>query len=133
MAARVVPLLDLDPDYLSTRQDRRDGWALGRLYDSVTGIFALRPRFPRTPLANPAGCELIHQSVVVRREAGDAAAGGRYNPLSLPDDPPPERVTTLDGLELALRWAAADPRQTGQTERPSPTFLGRFLRELGGG
>jgi hypothetical protein len=81
MADRVEPFLELDHTYLSTRQDQRDGWGLGKIYDSAAGFFALRRKVNRSALASDKGNEKIHESVAVRLQF--AARGISYKPASL--------------------------------------------------
>jgi len=135
MASRVIPMLSLDENYLTTRQDRRDGWAFGKIYDSATGFFGLRRQVDRQVLVagGDATCESIHASVEARLAAGPGLPGGRYAPANLPDGAPAGSVKPLDPLEQRLRWTTPDPAQTGQSNRPPPTFVDRLLNSLGGG
>ena len=125
MAGQVAPLLDLDRDYLASRQDRRDGWGLGKIYDSAAGLFGLRQKVNR-PLLQGAS-EQLHASVKVRLDAGG------YAPANLPGGPPAGRLAELVAVEAALRWPAPDPAQTGQNAMPKPSLLDRFLNAIGGG
>src|SRR5437764_14673430 len=134
MASRVSEFLDLDRDYLSSRQDRRDSWALGKIYDSATGLFGLiRPKTDRAVIASfPQGGKL-HESVAVRLAAGTQLFGGAYTPPSLPGALPPGSTVPLGGLEEQLRWSAREPAHASTSNRPEPVLFDRILRKLGGG
>jgi len=131
MADRIEPFLELDHTYLATRQDRRDGWGLGKIYDSAAGFFALRRRVNRPVLANVTDGENVHESVAVRFRA--SFSGGPYRPPSLANGPPAEGVATLGAFEQTLRWPAPSPTQTGLSSRESPTLVDRLMHGLGGG
>jgi hypothetical protein len=96
MADRLEPLLELDRTYLSTRQDQRADWGLGKIYDSAAGFFALRRKVNRSVLASDKSNEKIHESVAVRLRA--AGNGGSYRPASLVNAPP------KDSVALWERW-----------------------------
>ena len=131
MADRVEPFLELDHTYLSTRQDQRDGWGLGKIYDSAGGFFALRRKVNRTALGSSAGNEGIHESVAVRLRA--AGSGGSYRPASLANGPPKDSVAPLGGVEQALRWPSPNPAQSGRTSRATPSLVDRLMHDIGGG
>jgi hypothetical protein len=131
MADRVEPFLELDHAYLSTRQDQRDGWGLGKIYDSAAKFFALRRKVNRSVLASDEGNEQIHESVAVRLRA--AATDGLYTPASLANGVPKGSGASLGALEQALHWAAPNPAQTGRTVRAAPSFVDRLMHDLGGG
>jgi hypothetical protein len=113
------------------RQDQRDGWGLGKIYDSAAGFFAFRRKVHRSVLASDKGNEKIHESVTVRLQA--AASNGLYKPASLANGVPKGSVAPLRALEQALRWAAPNPALTGRTLRAAPSFVDRLMHDLGGG
>lgn len=130
MADRVEQFLELDRDYLSTRQDQRDGWGLGKIYDSAAGFFSFRRKVNRPALASDTGNERIHESVAVRLRAASAEP---YQPPSLATGLREDFVAALGSLEQALRWPAPNPAQTGRTSRASPALVDRLMRDAGGG
>jgi uncharacterized protein (DUF2235 family) len=119
MAGQVEPFLEMDRSYLATRQDRREGWGLGKIYNSAKGFFELRPEINRQVLASAAGCEAVHASVAVRFHTL-SASGEPYRPPSLPNGPPPAETAALNAFEEALRWSAPKPDQTGRSARENP-------------
>jgi hypothetical protein len=125
MADRVEQFLELDHDYLSSRQDRRDGWGLGKIYDSAAGFFAFRHKVDRPALASDTGNERLHESVAVRLRASSAEP---YQPPSLAGGLREDAVAALGALEQELRWAAPDPARTGRTSRASPALFDRLMR-----
>jgi hypothetical protein len=129
MADRIEPFLALDHGYLEARQDRRDGWGLGKTYDSAAGFFTFRRRVNRPVLADDAGNEKIHESVAARLRA---AADGSYRPASLANGLRPESLAVLGAVERELRWSASDPARTGQTSRAAPSLVDRLMRDMGG-
>jgi hypothetical protein len=131
MADRVEPFLELDHTYLSTRQDQRDGWGLGKIYDSAAGFFALRHKVNRPVLASYKGNEKIHESVAVRLRA--AASGILYKPASLANGLPNDSVAPPGAVEQTLRWPAPNPAQTGRTARATPLLVDRLMHDMGGG
>jgi uncharacterized protein (DUF2235 family) len=112
---RIEQLLELDHAYLSTRQDQRDGWGLGKIYESAAGFFALRRKVNRPVLASEKGNEEIHESVAVRQRA--PSTDGLYKPPSLANGLRMDSVAVLGAVEQALRWPAPNPAQTGRTSR----------------
>jgi uncharacterized protein (DUF2235 family) len=132
MADRVEPLLELEENYLSTRQDQRDGWGLGKIYDSSAGFFALRRKVNRSVLASDKGNEKIHESVAVRLRA-DRSGGSAYRPASLANGPPKDSMAPLGAVEQSLHWAAPNPPQTGRTSRATPSLVDRLMHDIGGG
>jgi uncharacterized protein (DUF2235 family) len=132
MADRIEPFLELDHSYLSTRQDQRDGWGLGKIYDSAAGFFALRRKVNRPVLANGGSAnEKIHESVAVRLRA--ASTERIYKPPSLANGLRPDSLAVLGGVERQLRWAAPNPVQTGRTARETPSLVDRLMHDVGGG
>ncbi len=115
MAAQVEPMLALDVDYVLTRQDRRDEWAMGRLYDSASGpIWSALPREPRRPFTKEPQAdahEALHPSVAGRARDG---AQPRPGPYALAAGLRGRRQGELLELERRLRWLAA-------VARPEPT------------
>ncbi|WP_375464750.1 DUF2235 domain-containing protein [uncultured Methylobacterium sp.] len=131
MADRVGTMLAIDRRYLTDRQDRRNAWGLGRIYDSATGIFGLLNKINRNICAGSDTCEAIHESVAVRFAAGQACPGGAYGPKSLPGRIAPGMAQqSLGSLETTLRWPAADPRHLGGTGRPAPEASDPLMRKL---
>lgn len=131
MAGRIEQFLELDHAYLSGRQDQRDGWALGKIYDSAAGFFALRRKVNRPVLASETGNESIHESVAVRLRA--SFADRPYTPPSLANGLRTDTVAVLSALEQALRWPAPNPPQTGRSSRASPSLIDRLMHDFGGG
>lgn len=134
MAARVADKLELDLDYLRSRQDRRQGWGFGILHDSAQGFWQALPRIDRHPApGNDLTCEYLHESVGVRsaRPAGAAPAGYVTRAIGLPA--PSGCYAPLTAFEAQLRWAAPDATATGESARPPPSLIGRVLKSLGGG
>jgi hypothetical protein len=125
MADRVEPFLALDHPYLSTRQDQRDGWGLGKIYDSAAGFFALRRKVNRPILASGEDNEKIHESVAIRLRA--AAPGGLYRPASLAHGLRMDNLAVLGAVERELRWSAPNPAQTGRTSRATPALVDRLM------
>lgn len=133
MAGQVEPFLDIDRSYLATRQDQRDGWALGKIYDSATGFFGLRPKIDRVVLQSAAGDEKLHESVAVRFRVFSTVEAS-YRPLSLPNGlPAAEKIAALDDFEKTLRWPGPNPNQIGRSARGNPLVLDRLLNDFGGG
>ena len=126
MATQVAPLLALDMDYVLSRQDRRDGWALGRLYDSASGAtWALRPKAPRQPFTKQpqsATMEATHRSAVERGAAGVKAVPSAYT-LAVGA----KTVAELEEAERKLRWGETVPA----TSPPPPhSVLHDILADL---
>ena len=130
MASQVDPLLQIDPHYLSTRQDQRNAWALGKIYNSATGIFELREKINRKVMTSGEDDERIHESVQVRLNADATPNGGPYKPPSLAAGLPNNSVTPLGPLEITLKWPGPNPAQTGKTSCPEPDFLHRLLNRF---
>jgi uncharacterized protein (DUF2235 family) len=131
MVDRVEPFLELDHSYLSSRQDQRNGWGLGKIYDSAAGFFAFRHKINRPVLASGEGNEKMHESVAVRLRG--ATSDGLYKPASLINGLPKDSVAPLGAVEQALRWPAPDPTQTGRTPRATPSLVDRLMHDIGGG
>lgn len=131
MADRVAPMLALDPAYLSSRQDRLDGWGLGRIYDSATGVFALLHTGNRNVCAGTDTEEALHESVAARFAAGTQASGGAYAPKAMRGGMTPAmKRRALGPLEEALRWPGPDPSHRGKTGRPAPQVTDPIMRKL---
>ena len=129
MAAQVEPMLALDTEYVSTRQDRRDEWAMGRLYDSATGlIWSTLPRESRRPFTKQPQAdthEALHPSALGRAEKGAQPRPGPYR-LSAGLDGTQE-VALLE-LEARLRWSATvAPTQLAQ---PAEGLIARMRASL---
>ncbi len=102
MAAKVMPLLALDLDQLTAKQDRREPWAEDAIVDSAHGVWKLLGTMDRKPFApNPLGAtnEAIHASVVER-----LAALPDYRPRSLDHVDAVAKAAPLAGVEQQLRW-----------------------------
>ena len=139
MASQVEPLLALNIEYLRTRQDRRNGWGLGRIYDSAGGAWKLRGttvRRPFTTQPQSATFEGVHPSLADRREPGAACVPGHYDCPGLGGVDVGAKLATLSPFEEQLKWT---PAQIGVSPaaqdppRPRPTLLTRLLKDLGGG
>ena len=108
MAAQVEPMLALNTDYVTTRQDRRDEWAMGRLYDSATGpIWSALPRERRRPFTKEpqaATYEALHPSAIGRAAKG---AQPRPGPYLLATGLDGAREAALLETEARLRWSEA--------------------------
>ncbi len=107
MAAQVAPLLALDMDYVETRQDRRDAWSMGRLYNSSTGALwshlPQRRREPFTKEPQEDSHEALHASVVSRAAKGASPKPGAYTLLAALAS---AKVAELQDAETHLRWSA---------------------------
>lgn len=129
MAAQVEPMLGLDLDYLTTRQDRRDEWAMGRLYDSAAGpIWSALPRERRRPFTKAPqedAHEALHASVAGRAGAG---AQPKPGPYLLPAGLGAGRAAELQELEARLRWLAAVAR--AEPAQPAEGLLARLRESL---
>lgn len=136
MAARLEPLLAIDFDQIAAKQDHRDLWGMGRLYDSSEGFWHLAGRKDRCPFApNVAGQtkEAIHPSVVARSAAGVACQPRPYASAPFAGLTPGYPVADLLPRERQLQWhATATPQQSAVTA-PHPKLLNKVLRLAGGG
>jgi hypothetical protein len=138
MASQVEPLLALNIEYLRTRQDRRDGWGLGRIYDSAAGAWKLRGltvRRPFTTQPQNSTFEGLHASLADRRSPGAESVPKPYDCPGLQGLDIDGKLVPLSAIEQQLRWEAAQvgvPPAAG-LPRPQPTLLNRLLKDLGGG
>ncbi len=124
MAAEVAPMLALDLDYVATRQDRRDPWAMGRIYDSASGaLWSHLPRERRRPFTKEPqedSHEMLHASVSGRAEKG---ASPRPGPYELDAGLAAREALQMTELEAQLRWreiqaaAGKEPERQGLFER----------------
>jgi uncharacterized protein (DUF2235 family) len=131
MADRVAPMLALDQTCLSDKQDRRDGWGMGKIYDSATGLFSLLGKANRNICAGATTNESVHESVAARFAAGAKPNGGAYAPTALPKGLTPAMPRQpLGPLATALRWPAADSTHTGKSQRPAPKLTDPLMRTL---
>lgn len=131
MADRVAPMLAINDVHLRDRQDRRDTWGLGRIYNSVSGIFAFLDKANRNICAGSDTFETIHESVATRFSGGGQLKEGPYQPKSMPDGiTGATPVQDLGDLEKGLRWPQADPTHTGGTSRPTPQATDPLMRKL---
>lgn len=135
MAGQVEPLLALDVDYLRLRQDRRDDWGLGRIYDSARGWWQLlgtEARRPFTKQPQAATFEGLHPSVHARLDGACGSPKG-YACSALSRIAVAGKLVALTPLEERLRWEAAAVAVPSRPQRPGPSVLGRLLNDLGGG
>ena len=139
MASQVEPLLALNAEYLKTRQDRRNGWGLGKIYNSAAGAWELRGMTVRRPFTTqPQNLtfERIHPSLVERCRPDAACTPKPYDSPGLAGIDVAARVVELGTLEQQLKWTAAQvgvPAAPPGPPLPQPTFLNRLLKDLGGG
>lgn len=139
MASQADPLLALDVEYLKTRQDRRNGWGLGKIYNSAAGAWELRGTTVRRPFTTqPQNLtfERIHPSLVERRRPDAACTPRPYNCPGLESIDVAAKLVQLGTLEQELKWTAAQvgvPAAPPEPPLPRPTFLNRLLKDLGGG
>jgi hypothetical protein len=137
MASQVEPLLALNEEYLKTRQDRRNGWGLGRIYDSAAGAWRLRGttvRRPFTTQPQSSTFERVHPSLVERRKPAADCSPKPYDCLGLGGIDVGAKLVELGTLEKQLGWTAAQVgvAPMSQAPVPQPTFLNRLLKDLGG-
>jgi hypothetical protein len=138
MASQVDPLLAVNIEYLRTRQDRRNGWGLGRIYDSAAGAWKLRGTTVRRPFTMPPespSFERIHASLVERRAPGAVCLPGPYDCPGLGGIDIRAKLVELSAFEQQLRWTAAQvgvPPAPPGPALPQPTLLNRLLKDLGG-
>ena len=108
MAAQVDPLLALDLDYVGTRQDRRDVWGMGRIYDSASGaLWSHLPRERRQPFTKAPqedAHEALHASVGDRVGKGATPKPGPYQ---LDAALAAMSALPLNETETRLRWREA--------------------------
>jgi len=138
MASQVEPLLALNIEYLKTRQDRRNGWGLGRIYDSAAGAWKLRGSTVRRPFTTQpqnSTFEGIHASLADRRSPGAESVPKPYDCPGLQGLDIEAKLVSLSALEQQLRWGVAQVSvpATAEPPRPRPTLLNRLLNDLGGG
>lgn len=123
MVDRVSPMLAVDEAYLLARQDRRDGWALGQVHDSVTGVFKLLGRTDREVRGDgPATAESIHASIDSRRAALAYAPAGVAGRAA--------GTGPLGPVEERLRWRSPDPGHEAKGARREPTRTDPLMRVL---
>jgi uncharacterized protein (DUF2235 family) len=136
MAGQVDPLLALDVEYLKTRQDRRNGWGLGRIYDSAAGAWKLRGttiRRPFTTQPQNATFEELHASLAERRGPNAACVPAPYDCPGLGGIAVGAKLAPLSPFEQQLKWTPAQTGVSPASQRPRPTLLTRLLKDLGGG
>ena len=139
MASRVEPLLALNVEYLKTRQDRRNGWGLGKIYNSAAGGWQLRGTTVRRPFTTqPQNLtfERIHPSLAERLRPDAACSPKPYDCPGIEGIDIAATLAELGALEQELKWTAAQvgvPAVPPQPPLPQPTFLNRLLKDLGGG
>jgi uncharacterized protein (DUF2235 family) len=128
MVGRVSGLLDIDLDYVRSRQDQRRAWALDQVHDSAAGILGWLGREHRP--VGTTDTETVHASVQTRKGAGAQAEGGNYTPPNLMVAPV---YAPLSADEQALKWLTADAQHPGGTGRPAPLHMHRLLLDLNSG
>jgi len=139
MASQVEPLLALNIEYLSTRQDRRNGWGLGRIYDSAAGAWKLRGTTVRRPFTmqpQSSTFEGIHASLADRRRPDADCLPKPYDCPGLEGIGVGAKFVELGAFEQQLKWSAAQvgvPPAFQEPALPRPTLLNRLLKDLGGG
>jgi hypothetical protein len=136
MAGQVEPLLALNVEYLKTRQDRRNGWGLGRIYDSAAGAWKLRGTTVRRPFTTQpqnATFEWVHPSLAERRGPNAACVPAPYDCPGLQGINVGAKLAPLGPLEQQLKWTPAQVGPSPSSSRPRPTLLTRLLKDLGGG
>ncbi len=126
MACRVSGMLDLDFGYLSSRQDRRSAWALGKVHDSARGFTGWFGKVNRAAMQTAS--EAIHASVWIRmaEAAATIVNGGAYAPASLRGIAVPQE-TKLPNCEKDYRWPIAEPDHSGDGSRPKPAHINALL------
>ena len=128
MVGRVSELLEIDLDYVKSRQDRRRAWALDQVHNSAAGILGWLGREHRP--VGTTDTETVHASVQTRIGAGAQAEGGNYAPPNLMAAPV---YAPLSADEQALQWPQADAQHPGDTGRPAPLHVHRLLLDLNSG
>jgi hypothetical protein len=126
---RVEQFLELDRDYLSTRQDQRDGWGLGKIYDSAAGFFSFRRKVNRPTLQAIPGTREFTKAWLSDYRQPPLSHTSRRASRPVCDRKPWQ----LSVLEQELRWPAPDPMQTGRTSRASPALFDRLMQGSGDG
>lgn len=136
MASEVDKLLAIDFDYLKLRRDLRNGWGLGRLYDSAEKWKALGvvTRKPFAPVAKGTTNESIHSSVAERIAGKAGAVPGAYASDALKGIKLEDRLGALSPLETELRWSAADVKAAPPKQAISePSLVAKIVGFFGGG
>ncbi len=134
MAGQVASMLEIDSDYLKAKRDLRNGWGLGKLYDSAEGpIWQLRGRQQRTPtLDNAATCESIHPSVAERSKQGADSVPKPYGNAALRNINFARNLCQLTPTETDLKWALQDVRPAPAAPKLKTSLLNLVLRSVGG-
>jgi uncharacterized protein (DUF2235 family) len=136
MAAQVADLIAIDTDYLRDKRDLRNGWGMGKLYDSAGPAWELRGTKARQPLApdkRGPTCESVHASVLKRLQPGAACVPRPYVSEALAGIDVQRAAGALAPIEQALQWTDAQIAAPAPSDRPEPSFLERLLKPLGGG
>ena len=140
MVGQVADMLAVDLDYLKDKRDLRNGWGLGKLYDSAEGpIWKLRGTQARTPLAGGAAtCESIHPSVAQRSKRGAECLPKPYAAAALNNINVAQNLCALTAVETRLQWNAQDvkaaaAKAAAAADKPTTSIVGRVLRTFGGG
>jgi len=135
MGGQVADMLAIDVDYLKAKRDLRNGWGLGKLYNSAEGpIWQLRGTRPRTPtLGNAATCESIHPSVAERGKQGADSVPKPYASAALGGINVSRSLSQLTAIENGLKWTAQDVRAAPPVAKPQTSLFNLVLRSVGGG
>jgi len=135
MAGQVADLLAIDVDYLKAKRDLRNGWGLGKLYNSAEGpIWQLRGTQPRTPTpGNAATCESIHPSVAERGKQGADSVPKPYASAALRNINVSRSLSQLSAIETGLQWSAQDVRAAPPAAKLQTSLFNLVLRSVGGG
>ena len=135
MAGQIENMLALDADDLKEKRDRRNGWGLGRIYDSAAGIeWKIRGTKPRSPMTNTdATSQSIHASVAERLRKDADCVPKPYVSNALKGVDVDRNLSALSGLENALKWTSAEIVMPPEEDKPQTSLLNRVLETLGGG
>ena len=135
MAGQVADMLQIDVSYLKNKRDLRNGWGLGKLYNSADGpIWQIRGTQARTPLAgNAATCESIHPSVAERSKQGADSVPKPYVNAGLRNANMARSLCPLTPLENDLKWSEQDVKPAPPAAKLQTSLLNLVLRNVGGG
>jgi uncharacterized protein (DUF2235 family) len=134
MAGQIESMLAIDTDYLKEKRDRRNGWGLGRIYDSAAGIeWKIRGTKPRSPMTNmDATSQSIHGSVAERLKQDAACVPKPYVSNALKGLDVGRSLSPLSDLEKVLKWTPAEI-EVPDEKKPQASLLNRVLDTFGGG
>jgi hypothetical protein len=123
-------------DFLMSKRDLRNGWAMGKIYDSAAGEWKLLGTTARAPLkAENIGqtFETLHPSVAERAKAGAACVPSPYQSAALGGVDVAGNLSPLAPLETQLRWQDADIKPPPAKPKLQTSILGWVLRAVGAG